>query len=170
MALLAVLVALVSTGCIVAEAPSYGAPRRTTPVIDHLSVEPQPSFLVRMEPTDVSKQFSFTVHSEDAGEPLFAVLVIDYNGGEDRQTVFDAVDIPARAADEPKNVTLLFEPDGSISDGCHSLTALVMHDSSRSADQLPIPIVSDGDVAAITWWIDLKTENGGVPIACPTGA
>jgi hypothetical protein len=113
-----------------------------------------------------------TVRSEDARERLRASLVIDYgmtgmSGIPGRQFVMDAVYIPARAADEPKTVKLEFQPDIRIDNGCHSLTALVMHDSSATADGLPADELSDGDVASVTWWIELDPNLPGERVGCP---
>jgi hypothetical protein len=172
MVLFVALGALSATGCLIAEAPDYGEPRRTTPVIDSQSVDPPPYFQVKILRSDVPRQFTMTVRSEDARERLRASLVIDYEmtgkpGIPGRQYVMDAVYVPARAADEPKKVTLEFLPDIRIQNGCHSLTALVMHDSSATADGLPIDDVSDGDVASVTWWIELDPNMPGERVGCP---
>ena len=164
MFLVAALGSLASPGCLIAEAPSYDAPRRTVPVID--SVDPTPSLQLEILP-NTEKPFTFRVYSEDAGEPLVAYLVIDYNAGK-REEMVDAVDIPARAADEPKNVKLVLLPDDRRDNGCHSLTALVMHRSSATAAGRPKDPASR-DVASVTWWIELDTGSGAPRVECPTG-
>jgi hypothetical protein len=165
MLLCVALGSLASTGCLIAEAPSYDQPRRTVPVID--SVTPQPSHLLEIvsdaTAQPFSQPFTFQVYSEDAGEPLVASLVVDYLTA--RQYVLTAIDLPARAADEPKNVALTFKPDPRVPDGCHSLTALVMHESSATAEGYPIK-VSDRDVAEVTWWVFLDTGPDD-PVDCP---
>jgi hypothetical protein len=165
MRLCVALGSLASNGCLIAEAPSYDQPRRTVPVID--GAHPQPSRLLEIV-SDVSappfsQLFTFQVYSEDAGEPLVASLVVDYL--TDRQAVLTAIDLPARAADEPKHVSLTFKPDPRVPDGCHSLTALVMHESSATAEGYPIR-VADRDVVEVTWWVFLDTGPDD-PVDCP---
>jgi hypothetical protein len=112
-------------------------------------------------------KFTMTVRSEDAGEQLLASHVIDYEAGP-RQLAFGPTQVPARAADEPKTLSFDFNWDIRISKGCRSLTVLVMHESSYDlARDLPIKPVPSNDVAAVTWWMDVKTNETGDALPCP---
>lgn len=168
MLLLAALGSLSGTGCLIAEAPDYGEPRRTTPVIDQDSVYPPPNFVVEVQPDEVEVKFSMTVRSEDAGEQIWAARIIDYEMGDPREIRTGPTQVPARAADQPKELNFDFKRDERIDKGCHTLTLLVMHETSYdlSNDQ-PLDDVSDGDVAAITWWLDVQTNDTTTPVPCP---
>jgi hypothetical protein len=163
-----VLGSLSGTGCLIAEAPTYGAPRRTVPVIDDLSVTPLPSFFLSVK-SGVAQRFSMTVRSEDAGESLIAAWVIDYEDAQERELPLGvAAKVPARAADQPKTLTCDFIPDSRVTKGCHSLTLLVMHERSfDDVKRLPLDDAKD-DVAAITWFVQVETLGSGDEAACPT--
>jgi hypothetical protein len=166
MLLFAALGALSVSGCLIAEAPDYGEPRRTTPIIDRLSVVPQPIFQVELM-RDEPKQFSMTIFSEDAGEDLVASYFLNYK--TPRQQEGDVMVLSPRAADQPKDLTFTFTPTKDVPKGCHSLTLFVMH--LRSYDlstQQPIPLKSDGDVATVTWWLDVLVEDTSQALECPT--
>jgi hypothetical protein len=170
--LLATAGALSSTGCLIAEAPDYGEPRRTTPMIDHESIEPDPWFVVEVTPELPVPPFQMTVRSEDAGEGLLAVPVLNY-GIPDRQEVLFAFEAPARAADQPKTVRVEIPLAELLPLGCHTVTVLVMHTSSFDyTTGLPRDVVSDGDVASVTWWVQATTPPDGPEKPCPksTGA
>jgi hypothetical protein len=165
--LLATAGALSSTGCLIAEAPEYGAPRRTTPMIDHLSATPPPRFIVEVKPESPKFTFQITVRSEDAGEDLLAVPVLNYEHPE-RQEVLFPFEVAARAADQPKTVNVDIPLAELLPLGCHTVTLLVMHTSSfQYSTGLPIKEVSDGDVASITWWVRAETPADGPEKLCP---
>jgi hypothetical protein len=165
--LLATAGALSSTGCLIAEAPDYGEPRRTTPMIDHQSVEPKPWFVVEVTPDSPEFTFQMTVRSEDAGEGLLAVPVLNYDV-EGREEVLFAFEAPARAADQPKTVTVKIPLAQLLPLGCHTVTVLVMHTSSFDyTTGLPREVVSDGDVASITWRVQATTPPDGQEKPCP---
>jgi hypothetical protein len=167
MLLLVTLGALSGTGCLIAEAPDYGAPRRTTPIIDRLSVFPEPAFMVELY-DDEPKPFVMTIFSEDAGEDVVGSVVLNY--GTNREERFLTVRISPRAADQPKEmrITLRTPDDVAIPKGCHSLTVFVMHFNSYDIlTDLPRN-GSDGDVATVTWWLDANKDQPGSPLPCPT--
>jgi hypothetical protein len=162
---------LSATGCLIAEAPSYGEPRQTVPVIDDLSVSPPPSLFLYAR-TGEDKPFGMKVRSEDAGESLIAAWVVDYRdvaGAVKRELPLGAAqEVPPRPADQPKTLSPHFVPNGLVTKGCHSLTLLVMHESSYNVvTGLPIAEAFD-DVAAITWFVHVETEGAGEAVPCPT--
>lgn len=165
MLLLATLGSLSGTGCLIAEAPDYGAPRRTVPVIDQGSVLPQPVFELKLR-RDETKRFSMTIFSEDAGENLVATYVLNYD--TTRQAKGEVIEIAARAADQPKDLSFDFTPSKDVPKGCHSLTLFVMHLGSYSLSERLPNDKSDGDVAAVTWWLDVSVEDATLPLECPT--
>lgn len=150
------------TGCLIADAPDYGDPRRTPPVIDHLSIEPKPIYRITARPGDPPREFAMTVRSEDAGEALYAVPVLNF--GTERQELRVPTGIPARAADEPKTVRVVLDLDALLPAGCHTVTIMVMHTSSFGAS---LENESD-DVASVTWWVDALTPVDDEVKPCPT--
>src|SRR5262245_53986101 len=101
MLLLVALGSLSGTGCLIAEAPSYGRARRTVPVIDDSTVVPQPTSFVEYKKGDPALPFNLNVYSEDAGESVVAAWVIDYST-PDALRLGATTEVPARAADQPK--------------------------------------------------------------------
>ncbi len=170
MLLLVTLGSLSGTGCLIAESPSYGEPRRTAPVIDDLSVFPQPTSVIKLTSAEKDLSFSMTVRSEDAGEDVLGVLVLDYKVMDPKreQSLGVCAQLPSRAADQPKPLTCTYTPDGRLERGCHSLTLFVGHASSFNLTKgVPIPEVSDDDIAAITWFIQVDFGDNP-PWECPT--
>jgi hypothetical protein len=102
-----------------------------------------------------------TVRSEDAGEALYAVPVLNFR--TDRQELIVPIDVAARAADQPKTVRVPLELDALLPAGCHTVTIMVMHTSSFSA---ALAGTSD-DVASVTWWVDAQTPVDGQVKPCP---
>lgn len=167
MLLLATLSTPSLTGCIIAEAPDYGEPRRTTPVIDWKSVTPNPVYRLTVRPEDPPVPFTMTVRSEDAGQSLYAVPVLNWHI-KDREEILRPFEVPARAADQPKNVRVELDLAALLPQGCHTITILVMHTSSfKAMTGLPIDGVADDDVASITWWADALTPVDGEVKPCP---
>lgn len=166
MLLLAALGSLSGTGCLIAEAPDYGAPRKTTPVIDQGSVVPQPTSIVIAQ-RGVPLTFDMTIFSEDAGDILVASYFLNY--GTSRQAKLGIALIPPRAADEPKDHSYTITPGNDYPKGCNTVTLFLMHYASYDANgttQLWNKDKADGDVAALTWWLDVQGSDAVAPIEC----
>jgi hypothetical protein len=169
MLLVTALGSLSGTGCLIAEAPDYGAPRRTTPVVDQSKITPAPIFPIKTRLGDSPQHFIMTVRSEDAGEALYAVPVLNKGGGDEREQILLPRDVPARAADEPKNIDIDLPLEALLSTGCHTVTIMVMHTSSFQVSRgLPFETAVDDDVASVTWWVDAQTRIINEIQPCPT--
>jgi hypothetical protein len=156
---------LSATGCLIAEAPSYGAPRRTVPVIG--DVNPLPSLFLNVR-TGERLPFTMNVRSEDAGESLVAVWVVDYEHPREVR-LGPTKEVPPLAADQPKLLGCDFIPNALVTKGCHSLTLLVMHKSSYDIFALgPTDRGLEDDVAAITWFVNVENDGSDTPVSCPT--
>ena len=142
---------VLSTGCLVAEAPEYGAPEQTPPFINTTLVTP-PLFVVLEARPRETIQLTVPFRSEDAGEALTASLWLDYNmPNQDPQG--DHEKAPASLDDLDRSVTISWGPN-SVPSGCHTLTLLLMHDSSYD-DVLDLPKEGrDTDVASVTWIVN----------------
>jgi len=159
---------LLSSGCLVADAPDYGPQQRTPPLIDPLSVDPKPGLFFTQD-FKQTRHFSLKVYSEDAGEGLWAPLYVDYEDKDRRSWQIDYPLAPS-TAENAKSLSFDWAPNGLIFAGCHSLTLLVMHESSYRfiPQREPIPKVSDGDIAQVIWWVTIPPEQPSDTVeACP---
>jgi hypothetical protein len=148
------LASLLSTGCLVAEAPEYGPPRKTTPVINLQRLVPTPFAILKLDSATASTGFSVPIKSEDAGEQLVAALFVDSEVEADRDWAFP----PAT-----RNLTFRWEPRG-ISPGCHLLKLIVTHaDNYNSSTDRHI----SEDVATVTWWMNFDAEDPLILENCP---
>jgi hypothetical protein len=166
---LSTLGTLSTTGCIVADAPDYGAPQRS------------PIFLFNPHPTPGSLQFltlkpaepiafGATIKSEDAGEQLASVLYFDYKHKNER--VYDEnVPLPPLTIEQERPVT--FYVDGSHSflepKTCHTVTLMVMHLSSYNQETNQFEGPAD-DRASVTWFASMDDDGTTLVQDCPTAA
>jgi len=162
--LLTSLAALGSSGCIVADPPDYGEPQLTLPNIIGYSVDPPIFFPIRVTTPGDPTNFSMQIQSEDAGERLYIALFVDY--GSSQQYFLDDLSHPATSFDKVKPIS--FDQEfNRVSDGCHTLTMLVMHDSSWNNNaNSPDPARFRDDIAVLTWTLYVNVDENEPP-ACP---
>lgn len=164
------LASVLATGCIVPDAPEYGAPRPTPVFIDQSSISPNPQNVLHIDNVNGnSADFSFLVRSEDAGEGLVTAFYIDYKHSTQQQYV-DHHRIPAATFDVERAASFhfnlqygLFPLDAS----CHVLTMTVLHESGwdYSTNQ---QIGNPPDLSEVSWLTDFNDDDGAVPLAsCP---
>jgi len=160
---------LFAGSCIVADPPEYRAPGQTRPVLNMYSAVPTATqALVIDASTGAHAALSFTVQvrSEDAGEPLRAVLFLDYqmkagidpnHKGED---ILVPKTIPASTYDNVgRFFTHTWQPMNVK--GCHFLTLVVAHRSTfqENVDELHLdPRYADDDAALVTWTVNVVTS------------
>jgi len=162
------LAAALSTGCIIPEAPEYGAPRQTPIFIDPNSIRPNPGnllHLVNSSGNDVT--FQMGIRSEDAGEGLQQVLFIDY-----KHNGLDYYDQPVEPGtlDKVRTIAEHFTlPDGRIQPGCHTFTLMVMHESGWSRENRQI-IGAPPDLASVTWFASMDDPGTQLLSDCPDAA
>ena len=161
------LASLLSTGCLVAEAPEYGPPRQTTPVIDMSTVDPSPWTV--MLPTRPTQTISFRVQSEDAGEGLTVFLYLDHlSSNYFRKRFVEDWDFPPSGSSAPRPLSIQWDLRDEVTPGCHQLTLFVTHQSNFDDDDSNT-YISSSDVASITWWANV--DPGEMPttlVGCPT--
>jgi hypothetical protein len=159
-----------TTGCLVADAPEYGPPEQRPPVINVQGVTPTPYALIVVPEDPVAIEIRVPVRSEDAGEALKGTLWLDYLL-EDPEWYRDR-EIPPGSFDQlDRFYSTPFQADDDVSAGCHTLTALITHKSNYD-DMTKLPIDSSSfDVASVTWWVNVRPTNLGMPgtlEGCPT--
>jgi hypothetical protein len=162
-----------TTGCLVADAPTYGPPQQRPPVINFDRVTPSPYKLLVIEPNSPAQTFTVPVRSEDAGEALVGTLVVDWQ--QPNQVQVHEHDIPPSSFDDVEREYKVEWPlDPRVDVGCgHTLTALIMHESNfDDVLDLPKPNV-EWDVASVTWQLNVVSDvsdptQRDVIVVCPS--
>lgn len=164
---LSVLLVSMLSGCLIEDPPPLHKAQQTPPWLDYHGARPfrdQVLFVRRNE----NIQFTVPVRSEDAGEGLTGVLVLDYLAEEQPVPLVIAPysNLPPSTLDDPLprefKLTWLVRADP----GCHRVTLLAGH-TSTIGDQATI--VDSRDLAVADWWVnvDVTPENSNVLLGCP---
>jgi hypothetical protein len=156
-----VVMAFGSSGCLITDTPEYKAPRRTALLVNF---DPQPYEIIVIpkepgSPDDSNtyvqtKKIHFDIRSSDV-QQVFGLCLIDFPGPKQHPLWFLSSE-PGKL-DTPGECDLRVPP--SISQGCHSITALVSHD--RSIINSPRIIE---DLGQATWWAQIGINEGASPI------
>lgn len=160
-----------TTGCLVADAPTYGPPLQRPPVINLEGVTPSPYRLQIINEPVTAQTYTVPVRSEDAGELLVGTLVVDWQQPSERQV--HEIEIPASSFDDvERSYRVTWAPDTRVIEpGCgHTLTALIMHKSNFDDNtNLPKPNV-EWDIASVTWQLNVVPDpnQGNVVVVCPS--
>ena len=148
--------AALSSGCLVAEAPDYGGPQRTAPVIQTSSINPTPYELLEVHEGEPDRVFSFQVYSEDVNERLRIAFYQNYQLSDFRW--LDDQSRPPSTLDKPHSVTYPLALN-KLSDGCRQLTMLVVHESTwDDVHDVPIPERALTDMSSVTWWVNVRPD------------
>ncbi len=165
-----------ASACLVTGSPDFSPAERTRPQL--IAVTPTTEML---RPGYENGQFlpvpiAAEVLSEDAGDDLEAVLLVDYgymaseNSPPWREAVPVDVTAPGTLSEGPRPVTGTWTPRKNVVEaGCHTLTLLVTHQKSGQNPGFWCPADPD-DYDTLTWFValceDLATCNyGGCHIA-----
>jgi hypothetical protein len=138
--------------------------RQAVPVIDQI--------LVRSKNDRVP--FNVPVRSEDAGDDLFAFLLLNYMGEGTAPRVLDIAQLKPSTFDDPDREDIVFDwtIDASVPEGCQRLTLLATHKANLNlAAGLP-EVFDKSDVAMAVWWADIgrDVQNSATLQECPLGA
>ena len=169
MACVVLLASLLSTGCIIPEAPEYGAARKTPIFIDGRSIQPSLGNMLRLNLDGDDVKFQMNIRSEDAGEGLVQALFIDYK----HPTGYSYYDRPVPAGTFDTEKTIL--EDFSLPDplfplaSCRTFTLMVMHESDWSRDNRS-PIGAPPDLVSVTWFASLGDPTSKELADCPDAA
>src|SRR5262249_31440574 len=125
------LAAAGSSGCLVAEAPEYGPPRKTTPVIDWQKVKPP--FYEILQPLPPGMTFTIPVRPGDAVDGVAACGFVDYPNRSNPVAIFmNDWPFPPNATSESPELSLPWDLRGDITPECHQVTIFVTHASNYS--------------------------------------
>ncbi len=167
------VMAVLSSGCVIAGPPDYQDPQKTPPVLDLTGASPSIWSVIVANSGAISGQpatqlqISVPVRSEDGTDSLIGLLYVDYNtdkqvlqpgywpGGSSTFDIIRNVSLPWSAANQPK--------------GCHTLTLLVTHASNVGPGAVvSIPKDQPDDLALATWWVDIDDTNSDTTLpSCP---
>jgi hypothetical protein len=156
-----------SSGCLIDDPPPYTQPKRTPVRIDARFTEP-PLTEVLVVKTGGQVKFTLPFASEDAGEPLTAVFLLDYTGDPSRLDKPTFQDLAASTLDDTnRSIDLTWAVRGNL-DGCHRITVRVSHNDNFS--QGAYPELIDKKDSAEAYWLVVVNPPSDKPISlsdCP---
>lgn len=146
--------ALMLFGCL-DEPPTYVAPDQIPPFIITSQVTPSPNAVFVMEEGS-RMEIDVPFRSEDLGERVRAIVVMDLAPGEAPSTIVDEFDEPASTFDDDsRSFSAPVRIIGTA--GCHSVTLLA---SQSSTDILENYNGADDRIASLTWWVNVLDPQG----------
>jgi len=164
-----VLLSMLS-GCLVDDPPPFTPPQKTPPRLDTNKALPSTDEVISKVSGELIP-FSVPVTSEDAGDPLSAVLLLDYGGDGTISDFVNGWPGPASTLNDKSRVVSVpwrVRPPMAITPGCHRLTLRVTHTSNLVKDQLVLVIDSE-DLAVANWFVNVNVtpENANKLADCP---
>ena len=162
-----------SSGCLITDAPSFGAPVKTRPILANLQPRPEVAHEIPFQPgSDRSAllyapgpRISFDVISEDLGDDLEVLVILDFEGFDSLvnpralcNTTIDpgTLNSEARPFNCPTDVNLKFP---NLRPGCYTFTAVVSH----RLHLFTANPVTPGDVATATWFYQVGDTGKDPP-------
>jgi hypothetical protein len=153
------------SGCLVDDPPPYVAPQQTAPRLDYTEATPGLNqLLVASYPDLITFRVPFT--SEDVGEQLYAVLMLDYDGVEGEQLTQKFLPPSTLADPSRRELSLDWKVQERIVPGCHLFTLRVTHVGSTGTSS---EVFDKKDLAEAYWLanINVTAENANSPMDCP---
>jgi hypothetical protein len=151
---------LTFSGCLVAEPPDFGVPKKTPPRLDLVHAEPPITQILNVSTDETAtREFKVPVRSEDLGDPLIATLNLNYNTRWAQVVGIANFLYASTFDDETREITVPWLVRASA--GCQQLTLRVTHLSSTGPDAS----VAQGekDIAIATWWLNVTDPTAPVP-------
>lgn len=150
-------------GCLVLGEPAVDEPSRSQPQL--LNGDPAADQLVLLRPDETGtfdiRRFSAQLRSEDAGQPLRGVLLINYgqlatDGIQPWQAQGGATTEPAGTADVLRTISLPWKPSniGSGVVDCKRVTMVVSHSFFGKSPFEYCP-TDENDEGRLTWFVGL---------------
>jgi hypothetical protein len=148
----AVLLALGASGCLVSDPPTYHTSTQTTPELDAVLAAPSPRNIIDLTSGD-SETFNVPVRSEDAGDDLWAMLHLNYLN--DPQSFQVGEVLPASSFEDVGRTVNLVWLVPARPAGCYRVTLIVTH-ASNIVDPFTRELRSSDGTAMIDWWANLN--------------
>lgn len=164
LSLISLMMALVAAGCVVPDPPEYGVARQTPPFLDLSTAKVFE--LKEYKTTDtIPPSISVGVRSEDAGDNLFAQLILNYSVTDKKNSqLLGVAFIPASTFDDlSRQINITFNvPDRP---GCQQMSLVVTHVSNLTQTNEPQDF---GDVGIATWWLSIDDDDDTALLSkCP---
>jgi hypothetical protein len=140
--------------CLVDDPPPFSQPQRTPPRLDQRNTLPLLAEVIVAKSNDALK-FEIPVSSEDAGDQINAILLLDYQGGPVIQVSGGTLPPSTLEDTERAPLSFLWIID-RVDPGCHRLTLRVSHLSNMPSAFSPI--IDASDVAEAYWWMNLDVD------------
>jgi hypothetical protein len=164
LSLLAALFAL--PGCLVDDPPAYTAPQRTAPRIIGTHADPPLNKVIVINENE-TLNFDVPVMSEDAGELVSAILLLDYDGGP-FDPIWPANLPPATLDDGERSLHFIWTVGRAEPAGCHRVTLRVSHASNFASGY---EVIDKADLDEVYWFanVNVTAQNANVLVRCPGG-
>jgi hypothetical protein len=159
------------SGCLVDDPPPYVPPAKTPPRLDYSRAEPGLDQLLILNSGDLVT-FKMPVTSEDAGDPLYATVLLDYVADSAMFGPTVSSPMPASTLEDKKRVfSLPLSIWNKIEAGCHRFTLRVTHQSNLVLDKPGFQVIDKADLAEAFWFanINVAAEDAGKLVDCPSG-
>lgn len=159
------------SACLVDDPPPYAAPRKTPPRLDTTNAQPLLDQVIVANSGDIL-EFSVPITSEDAGDDLFGILLLNYAGEGSVPTWLNGIPLPASTLDDPTpRILKLVWTIAPMKAGCHRVTLRVTHTSNLSRVK-PVEVNDRSDLAEAYWFanINVDPELANSLMECPLGS
>jgi hypothetical protein len=156
------VMAMGSVGCLITERPDFPEPQQTPPFLTNLDPTPATAQFIEFEPgTDPSagtykrnKSITFNIVSEDLGEALNALVVINFKGlySPTLPSEICRFDKIAPGTLDTKRDPFSCQLDLNrlgLAPDCYSVAVVVSHDFLGGLSVAP---AKQGDIAVATWF------------------
>jgi hypothetical protein len=166
---LATLAPLPATGCIVADAPEYGSPQRSS-IFIYQPVPPNPGSLQLLTRDQEPKPYGATVRSEDAAEQIVALYFVDYKHTSER--LLASYFMPPYTFEQERTISRSLTPSRDfvgLANGCHTITLVVTHYSSWDQDSQKV-VGPPEDTAGVTWFVSVDDDGSALLSKCPSAS
>jgi hypothetical protein len=143
------------SSCLVDDPPPYAAPKQTPARLDYVGATPLLNQIIVANYLDNLK-FSVPFVSEDAGQKVTAMLLLDYTGSP--EIPLASVELPPSTLDDDKRaIVITYGVQSTVAPGCHRFTLRVSHtanfDVSNSAS-----VFNTEDLAEAYWWANIAVD------------
>lgn len=157
------LLASMTTGCLMEDPPPYTQPKQTPPRLDLVAATPLLDQII-VRRTGDPILFTVPVASEDAGDRLLGVLLLDAGTANEDQLTSSFADASTLDA-APRELTLSWTVRAYVTPGCHRFTLRVSHLTNFTDNS---EVIDKKDVAEAYWWANLNFEGvSGTLVNCP---
>jgi len=152
------VMALGTSGCLITDKAEFSQPAPVPPFLTDLDPPATEILNIPTKPGGGDRDYvddkplAFKVRSEDLQRYLFTAVLVDFPGSNPKPACFFPPDLGSLDTARPRDCKLNILP--SVTPGCHSITALISHDSSIQIGVIKNP----SDVGTATWWAQIGTD------------